>query len=110
MPEEVMSGSEYAAPSDAYSSINDYDHHDNLFLDGGLGEVYMTEDVEGNKSETESEDVTLKILAAQEALAAVVDTGATETVGSLDALDAVMAQHGRVFGPENVQVDAQKQK
>ena len=121
VPDGCMSGSEYGAPSDAYSSIKDLDAHDNLFLEGGNGDIHMTEDAEGDKSETDGEDVTLKILAAQEALSsdlspaqrlqyAVVDTGATETVGPLDALDAVMAQRGKVFGQEQVKVDAQKQK
>ena len=116
-----MGGSEYGAPSDAYSSINDLGARDNLLLEGGRGDIYMTEDAEGDKSETEGEDVTLKIFAAQEALSsdlsparslqyAVVDTGATETVGPLDALDAVMAQRGKVFGQEQVKVDTQKQK
>ena len=116
-----MGSSEYGAQSDAYSSINDLGARDNLLLEGGRGDIYMTEDAEGDKSETEGEDVTLKIFAAREALSsdlsparslqyAVVDTGATKTVGPLDALDAVMAQRGKLFGQEQVKVDTQKQK
>ena len=89
VPDGCMSGSEYGAPRDAYSSIKDLDAHDNLFLEGGNGDIHMTEDADGDKSETDGEDVILKILAAQEALSsdlspaqrlqyAVVDTGATD--------------------------------
>jgi hypothetical protein len=68
VPDGCMSGSEYGAPRDAYSSIKDLDAHDNLFLEGNNSDIHMTEDAEGDKSETDGEDVILKILAAQEAL------------------------------------------
>ena len=82
------------------------------------GEIFMQE---AEESETEGEDVATKILAAQEAVNseipptkrlqyAVVDTGATETVGSLDALDAVMTERSLIFGNESIKVESEKKK
>ena len=66
--------------------------------------------------EDNSENISHSIMVAKEAfpshfsdreklLYAVVDTGATETVGSLDALEAIMKQRGYRFGWEDVNVD-----
>ena len=88
--------------------------------------VAMVEEVEecfmmDSENAIQPEDVTMNILAAQEAVNyselpgqrlqyAVIDTGATETVGSLQALDVVMGLRTATFGPEQVEVDPQMQK
>ena len=41
---------------------------------------------------------------------AVIDTGATETVGSLDAVEFVTTQRARRFGPEDIGVDPHRVK
>lgn len=41
---------------------------------------------------------------------AVIDSGATETVGSLDAVEAIMAARSEVFGQETVGIDPKRKK
>lgn len=79
-------------------------------MSGGI-EVVKMEEMETN------EDLQRAILAADGAVAgqerlryAVLDTGATETVGSLDALQYIMDVRQGLFGNEIVQVDPTKRK
>ena len=82
------------------------------------GDVFMVSDAEVPKSAhtVPHQDFQRLILAAGGAEDphrlgyAVLDTGATETVGSLEAIDYIMKQRIQRFGQEKVGVDVKRQK
>ena len=83
-------------------------------------EIFMVQDAEEQPVERQvsASDVQRLVLAAAESPAmdadklryAVLDTGATETVGSLDAVEFVMSKRHLMFGQERVVVDPARQK
>lgn len=73
--------------------------------------ILMVESVD-DESEAESPDIgeILATVAVEHPGFAVIDTGATETIASLDAIDAIMRERGKKHGPENVTVHGKHRK